>query len=452
MKFFRTPDMDGQVQDPNQQLADEENPETTVENQDNAEPEIVASKEWYDDINRRMTEENYQPTDAELEAGENYKHGQAPETAVKTEEGTKPEVDETATKPAATEPSSNTEGVDDNKPAATTPTMEDTLKLVGAKEPTELHGKVMGLINHFREEGGKRGQELKDVTTARDEAVSLNKEMGTLLIGLQSGDQTAINDLFSLGADIKANIAKALNLTETPANTELEIPSEVVDDATYKYAQQQNAELRGQIGELTQMVKTLSSNTQGIQTSIQEREQAATAAAQQETKLNDLIGRTRDLITKNPTLLPEGANVDALLEEYYRGDPSQPFSGAFQEVHKILKFSDTKGLGTDLETAKRLHDIETGVFTQQLIDAEAKGRESAMQTNLQPGMSEVRQQGGGNEVNSSYSEVEVEEMAAGRKPIPDEWLDEDDNLKPYDQLPEVAKVVSQRMRATRNFV
>jgi len=381
--------------DANTEIPDN-NPENTgIPEVQPEQPEGPSELDVYQDILAKAdAEPDYQMTEGELEVfdavQEKIVNGQmeVPESK-KLEE--KPKVEE-----AVAEESKDG---DLNLSTENASVLQDTMTQVGAKDVSELAGKVKGLIDNMKSSGGKLGTELKDLQTKAD-----NHQLW--LNDLAAGKPEAIAYLDQIRG--KASSTPAANTGKEEYDV-----SDFVDEELGKMF----LDLQKTVKEQANTISTLSNGeTQRVETN--QRQEAVTGW------VDDIV----ELVTADTAgafgLTPVEAR--ALAKDYLGPDGhTKAVHPKFQKMHELIQYAHKKGLNT-LQDAHVLNQHENGSYAQQIVNATKNGQKSTQHIEspnsaISNNQSKVKS----NVPDPHITDEAVKKMEGGDfENIPDSWTDE----------------------------
>lgn len=370
----------------------------------------------------------YQMTDDEAEAflfiqdqisagrlkdpGPADKSGKPPEAKEKQDKGKKDQ-DE----PEGGDPGELPDGLTD----ASSSVLLAAMKRVGAKDITELDGKIEGLINHMKSSGGKQGSELAAMRKKEAAHMSwmedLRKGTPAALEFLEKVTGKKFSPVLPKEGDHRAQGPK---VDEPPADGEDGDLEQYLDEG-----------LAREVQSLKKMVKQQAE----IITRLSQTEQKREEFSQRKTAADGWVDDVVELVTdpKNKgtfNLTPSEAR--ALAKQYWSPEGhQQPVHPKFQQVHELIKFAHERSM-PDLQTAHIVWLHERGIFAKKLIDATRDGQKSVQHEPSKNAFISQRQAKEKTNVpNPNITEDNVAAMERGDfRNIPDDWMDKDGNLIP----------------------
>lgn len=422
IKRFMAPEIDGQSADP---IQDTEAVESAKVEENSSEPaEIVPTNEWAEGLRDEIRKDpNRFPTDEEETALETLERdGERKAKTVEEPVVKKPEEDKPAGEPS-------TDKV--VEPKTPEETLQKSFDMVGAKSTEELPEKILELRNFYREKAGTDGNVIKE----QAETIA---QMDSFVAGLKTGDPYVMDWLKKEAPDLfkQQAVQPNTNPAQPSAMDPDTIPEGVIDEVAYKTMAASNTELRNMVKDLAAQVQQTNQGFGQVQANIATTAQQAEIQQQAANRNNQIIG----FLNANPDIIPAGSDIQGLVQEYYSGDEKAKVNPVFQKAHELIEYSVSKGFGGNLIAAKTAKGLEDGSFAQQLIDAENRGRESALQHKPNVSLAPNRSQGNGNLDTQEYTEDQVRRIASGELDVPPEWMTADGmGLKPYDQLPPIVE-------------
>ncbi len=334
-------------------------------------------------------EKGYEPTTAELEAYRRYQKGekkvaQAPQADAQDGE-------------APADPLA-----DPQADKATAEPLQNALKLVGAKDLTELPEKIKGLQQAMTSTGGKLGEQVKQLQKQLEaETQGFKSLLADAMAGVPAAIEYAKKEL---GIDLSA---RAPAQQAEPADEYGDIPDDVADVGTYRLLMQEIKGLKGQLSQYEQATKSITDR------SAQEQAHASWV---------ETIG---SLVAKNPDLSPKGADLGTLLREYWTGTDDAPVDPRIQPIIDVITFAHEQGI-PNLEHARTV--MTAGAWQKQreaeLLEAEKRGMAKLTAHPPTVGLSGQRAQGTTDTHYSPVSEADLKAMTDGERPIPASWKNE----------------------------
>lgn len=377
-----------------------ESTQTDVESQ----PEEIKT-EWTQDRENEFNQkvlDGYEPTDEELSSYEEWvKGGKA------TPEPDDSEKEVTDLEAKESNADSGDSNSDPSKPQSEEEikSLTDAMSKVGAKTVDELPGKISGLLSQLGKQGGEMGTQLK-------EAQSQAQNISNLLQDLGEGKQSAIDFMQKTYPDFGKNFGKA------------PVQSDPVQPAPGEFNADNFLD-----PELAAYVKGLESKV----TELQGHQENARTAASQRIAIEQSVNEISQFVKNHPEYWTAAANVGDMTRAYYNQNPSDPVDPRMTEIHKLLDYAQQNKLQT-LEDAHLLMNRDS--FSQQLADAERRGREQALRH--APNNSAASKRNQRSETNyTPVSEADIEAIANGNKPIPESWFNENDTWN-WDAIPQAA--------------
>ena len=376
----------------------------TAEAQSEESTTIEWTHELESEFNDKISKENYDPTIEELESYEQWVTEGKPTPEPKDEKEPEEEPTEETNLEASESEADSSESNDDlSNPSYSDDeitSLTDAMKAVGAKTVNELPEKIKGLRSYLGKQGGEMGTELK---TAQEQ----NANMANLLQGLGRGDASAIEYMKANGFPEYGGLqAKADEAKPEPTTTKFN-SEEALDPAMAEY-----------VSGLESQMKQMQTKLEGFQGSYESAQKQSQEQAAQFAAVEQVVNDVSSFVSKHPEYWDAAAPVADMTRTYYRQDPNDPVDPRMTKVHDLLEFANNNGL-KNLEDAHFLMNRES--FSQQLIDAETRGRESAFKHKATPSASNHRSQKS-ETTYQQYTEQDVQNMISGKKEIPEEWI------------------------------
>lgn len=336
-------------------------------------------------------EKGYEPTTAELEKYRRYMKGEKKQ-ADKATQADAPASD------AKAEP-----GVEPQADQATAQPLEAALKLVGAKDASELPEKIKGLQQAMTASGGKLGEQVKSL---QSRLTAETQGFKALLADVVAGVPEALDYAQKqLGLDLSSK--RQAPAAAAPVDEFGDIPDDVADVGTYRLLMQEIKGLKGQLSQYEQATKSI------------------TDRAAQEQAHASWVETIGGLVAKNPDLQPKGADLGALLREYWTAPDDAPVDPRIQPVIDVITFAHERGI-SNLEDA---HTVLTATKWQkqreaEILEAEKRGMAKLTAHPPTVGLAGQRAQGTTDTHYSPVSEADLKAMADGERPIPVSWKNE----------------------------
>jgi len=298
--------------------------------------------------------------------------------------------------------------------------MMESMKKVGAKDVTELPGKIESLIRNRDESGGKLGNENVALKTKVDNLEQAANNHINFLNDLKAGKSEAI-DYLTKQVGYVPNGSSSVPSKESGGSVS---PGEFGDTEEYlddKLAVQVKG-LQKTLQDQNEKIKNLTDRDKNRE------DQALTSKA--------TIGWVDDVVK----LVTSPANQKAygltateargLAEQYFdKKQTGSPIHPKFQKVHELILFAHENQMPT-LETAHVMYLHKSGAYAKQVAEAVKNG-----QQNLTPSVnseaSEKQSRAGNNIPDPAVTEEAVAQMERGDfESIPDDWMDKQGNLIP----------------------
>jgi hypothetical protein len=270
------------------------------------------------------------------------------------------------------------------------------MSLVGAKDITELDGKIEGLISKMKSSGGQLGTQLKDAQQREENHIKWIED-------LQAGKPEArayLEQIMGKGAPSQASD------NNTQPNSDFD-PEKYVDEDLAT--------------EVFSMKETIRKQNETI-TKLTDGEANKTAQFQKEEAVSGWIDDTVELVSGNMEEFGLNAKeVRALAKEYWGPDGHQKaIHPKFQKVHDLFVYAQKEGIN-DLNKA------------QKLINATKDGQKTTnYKESVNSSISNKQSRTKSNEPDPHLDEAAVQKMASGGDlaNIPDSWSDADGNFIP----------------------
>jgi len=379
-------------------------------------------------LSKHAEDPRYQMSDEEADAflvvQEQIAHGKIEDPGLPKQEEKPPE-DPTTDNPEKSAENPNTENTTEANNEAlqdvgfdlsndNAGTLQKAMTLVGAKDITELDGKIEGLINTMKSSGGKMGGELK---TLQDKAT--NHQLW--LDDLAAGKPEALAYLETITGSQAPGTSKA-TVPTVPQTDDLD-PSKFLDD---------------ELAPIVIALKKDMADLKADNVKLRAGDLAKTEATNRETAATGWVDDIVDLVVSNPKnfgLSP--AEARGLAKQYWSPEGAQQaVNPKFQQMHELIAYAHKKGM-PDLKSAYVVWSHENGTYARQLIDATKEGQKTNSHTTSPNNfLSDKQGKAGASIPSPQIDDAMVSKMAAGDlNAIPDNWMDEDGNLLP-DQVPE----------------
>jgi len=290
--------------------------------------------------------------------------------------------------------------------------VRDAMQKVGAKDISELDGKIEGLINQMKSSGGKIGGELA-------KAKQREADHMRWLDDLSQGKPEAIQYLEKI-------TGKSQDTTKAPDKVQVESDIDSDDFLDDKLAPIV-LNLQKKMEEQTKVIESLKKGDS-------DRVAQASRAKASNGWVDDIV----DLVVNNAKDFDLSASEARALGMEYWGPEghTKAVHPKFQQVHELIQFAHEKGM-PDLKTAHIVWQHENGSFAKKLIQATKEGQ-SSTQHKTSPNSFLSNKQGKmkTNELQPQIDDAKVAEMEKGDlDAIPDEWVDENGTLIPS-KIPE----------------
>lgn len=332
------------------------------------------------------------------------------------EEKTSTETDETKTPPPSGKEETSKEDLGlDGISTRNEENIREAMRKVGAKDISELSGKIDGLLTTMKSSGGKLGSELA-------EAKKREANHQAWLNDLSSGKPAALEYLKKvMGTDKVPTVEKGETLPDLD-DTDGD-PNDFLDDKLAREV----LSLKKLINSQQDTIQKLSKGSEKIQKEDLRRQAA-------DGWVDDIV----DLVVKNQkdfSLSPVEAR--ALGKEYWGPDGhTKPVHPKFQQVHELIKFAHDRRM-PDLQTAHIVWHHENGTYAKKLVQATKEGQQAVQhKPSTNSAMSNKQSRTKTNVPQPNIDDARVGEMERGNlDAIPDEWMDNSGNLIP-DRVPE----------------
>jgi len=399
-------------------------PEVTPESA----PEVAGPSdiEQYQDLLAKASKDTeYEMSNEELEmfdsVQEKIQNGEIPEPGLKEDkpaEDPKPEI-----KPeiADTETPSETADVLDALSMEKGDSLQDAMTKVGAKDLSELPGKIDGLLNGMRDSGGKLGNQNTKLQAEVDANTNFMQALG-------AKDPGAIAHFKKVtGIDISAPVPVTKEQAAPAAATADFDPDSFLDD-----------KLAPVVKGLMDKIEALEANNKSLVANDESRAQTAAQTAAETAEAQAREAWTEDVVELVTDYADDfGLNPSearALAKFYWSKEGAKTaVHPRFQKVHKLIAYAGDNDM-PNLETAHLMLQKKTGVHAQKLIDAEKRGQQANQHTES-PNLAISAKQGRTKSTNPTPQVTEdmIEAMKGGDlNAIPDsvlnEWTDEDYNF------------------------
>jgi hypothetical protein len=301
-------------------------------------------------------------SDAFLSVQDKIHSGEIEDPALsrKAEEPSKPKEEPNPEVKAEPETPSETDSIDASEMTmAQADYLQKAMTQVGAKDLSELPGKVEGLIKQMKSSGGKLGGERDGLQVQLDQHTNF-------MIGLRNKDPEALAHLKQLTGVTPNSQA----VPQEAYNAQDDIPAgEMLDSEEYldnKLAPIVKA-LMGKVDTLVTQNEALTANdTKRAELSQGERDRAG--------HIDTVVGFIGDHPDDFGLTTSEAR---ALSEKYWsREGATTSIHPKFQKVHDLIEFANTEGMPS-LESAFIILQHKNGSNAQKLIDATKQGAKQA---------------------------------------------------------------------------
>jgi len=381
----------------------------------------IGTQKEYDDLNRRTTEESYEPTEEELDAVLEWE-SVGRHRALEEPETSEVEEEETSEEPLAEE-SSETEDLSDSEeeygeqeseeqedrvgnvldPKGFSQdqanTWSEIADLLGAKDLADIPNKTKELHRNLTSKGGNWGRERKTM-----EQTIQNQE--SLVQGLIRGDESALD----FARRTYPNLMRPSSEGRSTPPKKAEMPTlsreEALDPAMYDQMQaviQQNKELQDQLGSV------LNKQTDW------DNQRVADQAHW------ELVKETVQVAQKYPAeYLPKTGDISKMVSDYYSSGKVDP---RIQPLASLLETSSSKNI-SDLDVAHaymnygKLKDNRA----QDLIEAEKSARKEMINKPRTKGLGKSRGSASPTGEYTPITEGDLKRMATGEKEMPNDWF------------------------------
>jgi hypothetical protein len=297
--------------------------------------------------------------------------------------------------------------------------VQEALKEVGAKTPEELATKIKELKKFI---GSRDAQAFKQLEAQHQE---LNKKA--------DNHQKWIADLRAGRPEALEYLQKITNGQTLPQQPQSD--SEAVFDEDEFISPEAGRKANQFIGSLKQQIQALQSKLDDVSTTSQEASkyyQKQSHEAQVNSARSEIKTELSAIALKpeyREFLLPKSGAIPELLDQYWKGDESQPVDPRIQPIVEIFDIakSDYPHLlneGKYNEAfAKAAKVIAFEKMQNKLLGAEQRGRQS-----IQTAKRSIVPSASGTKQESVYTTADVQAMVKGSKKIPDSWIDSYGNL------------------------
>lgn len=404
-------------------------------------PKGPTDVEIYQDVVARYNEDpTLQMTEKEseiyLETQEKINNKIIPEPTPKKLESKEPAPD----KPDSDIPSKKEEpaATDDKETPASEPdkdklpsgdsvadSMMEAMKQVGAKDVTELPGKIEGLIKNRDASGGQLGSENVALKAKVIQLETEKTDHVNWLNGLNRGDQAAVDYLHDK-VGYKPNSSQPAPAEDQggadDAPGDIGNVEDYLDTELAKTVNKQVSDLKKVIQEQGEKIKTLST-----------RDKVRDDDALTSKATNGWIDDVVKLVTSPENAKAYGLNaIEArgLAEFYFSpAQKDQPIHPKFQKVHELISFAYDKQYPT-LEAAHIVNYHKSGAYAKSLVEATKNGQQNFIPSQNSEN-SDKQSRGNNNIPDPTVSEDDVSRMEGGSfNEIPDDWMDKQGNLIP----------------------
>jgi hypothetical protein len=292
------------------------------------------------------------------------------------------------------------------------------MKKVGAKDVTELPGKIADLIRNRDSSGGKLGSEnaalkqtiqqheqfLNDLGTGKPEAIEfLTKKVGYVPNGTPAPNQEA-------GPSGQEEV-------------EFRDTDEYLDPELATHVRNQDTKIQEQAKQIERLLSR-----------DKERDESALTHRATTGWVDNVVG----LVTSPENQKVYGLSATearGLAEQYFNEKKADaPIHPKFQKVHELLVYANKEKLPT-LEAAHVMHQYKSGKFAQDIVAATKNGQQN-FTPSVNSEMSDKQSRQGNNLPEPTISDDDITRMERGDfEAIPDSWTDEQGNFIP-NQVPQ----------------
>lgn len=373
-----------------------------------AESAPVHDKAFFDDINRRMVEEGYEPPDEIVDAYSAWKKtgDKVDPKANPEQKDSQPSKDATAEKPKGNIDVEKLvrEGKSNSWSAEESAAVEAAMAKIGAKSPREILEKVEGLQTM----AGKKGQELGDLQRQLQETVQSQE---ALFNDLKAGRPEALRYLQEeFGLTLAQAKAASGNAQAGASSVEDSIPEDVIDTAAYKLFKKETEALRN---ELKSLQEARNQEAQKIQ---EERKQAERHQAVQQAR-SEYVDQLVSIAESDSEMYGvKSASLRDLLTEYFKTGKVDP---RIQNHLELAKFAVENKI-PDLRNAHKLKNFDrmNEIALQKVRSLQGTNPADLGAPNTLSGM---RGKNGANNGNPQITVEDVMKMNAGTMEPPREW-------------------------------
>lgn len=298
--------------------------------------------------------------------------------------------------------------------------MMESMKKVGAKDVTELPGKIESLIRNRDESGGKLGSENAALKTKVGSLEQAATNHINFLNDLKAGKPEAVEYLTKDIGYVPNSSTPVPNsgLDEPESSGEFGNTEEYLDDKLAGQVKGQNVEIQA----LKKQIKKLSDRDKT-------REDEVLTSKATSGWVDDVV----KLVTSPANQKVYGlaaTEARGLAEQYFdKKQVGSPIHPKFQKVHELIMFAHENQMPT-LEAAHVIHLHKSGAYAKQVVDAAKNGQQN-FTPSVNSESSEKQSRAGNNIPDPAVSEEAVEQMEKGDfESIPDDWMDKQGNLIP----------------------
>lgn len=285
--------------------------------------------------------------------------------------------------------------------------LHSSMSLVGAKDVSELAGKIKGLIDNMKSSGGQLGSEVKRLQAEKDNNVQWMND-------LAAGKKEAFDYLDKITG---GKTPPATTSTEAApiVNGDFD-PSKYLDDelaTTVQGIMNSNKEMSERLDRL--------SKGDADRQALHNRESATNSW------VDDVVGLVTDLpgdFGINPS------EARALAADYWGPNGhTQAIHPKFQAMNDLIVYANEKGY-PNLKSAHIMMQHENGGYAKKLIEATKKGQKSVTHKESPNSFISNAQRGSkANTPDPHIDDAAVNAMAKGDfNNIPDNWMDSSGTL------------------------
>jgi len=422
--------VDGEGNDEFEGLAPEGQPDTSEvtsgESQGGSAQE--PTQEWFNELERK-TSDGYEPTEVEWEMFEKFQDSKNGTPATEDDDG---EVTEGAGKESSKpekEPEDNSTNeekalkiLQDVHPNDWTKEQLDAvnqaMKSVGAKSPLELEEKIKGLASL----AGKKGNEAGSLRSELEALKARAENAEALISDALAGKPEALSYL-RLHPNALAQAEAAVGKSGKEADeADEDDEDEVLDPVTFR-----------KVISLQKKIEEMDEKHARELEEYRSHQAEVNASRERESAREFVTSNVLELADKYPEdYKVEGLNMREQMRRHFEGEAVDPRMGRVLETLNLVREKGFRSL-EDAHAVRMFNRLP-----QLLLESQKRGESAVLGKTATPSISNIRNTVGEVEKGQKFSERDIQDMIDDKRPMPDDWFDDDDQLV-ISRLPEVAR-------------